>query len=182
MREALGGGSYTTIAPALRAWREAHAESAELAELDVPDEVATALSEVGARVWRAARREAERGHNEMRQALAAADARAAQVEAEHAEAIETVELERDEAQAGLASAEARASQAEAEVVRLRQAVERADAARAAAEEARGTAAVALATAEAQVEGLRDRVADQRETISQLTARVSVDTSRDGSRA
>jgi chromosome segregation ATPase len=157
------GGSFSTIGPILQEWRASREESSQLAAIEVPDEVTTALTEVGARVWRAARRQAELGHDEMRRALAAANARAEQADEEHAEAIGVIEQERDEAQARADAADARARTAEAEIEQLRRNVQEAEAARA-------DAAAAKAAAEATANGLREHLADMRQTVERLTAR------------
>ncbi len=157
------GGSFSTIGPILQEWRASREESSQLAAIEVPDEVAAALTEVGARVWRAARRQAELGHDEMRRSLAVANARAEQADEEHAEAIEVIERERDEALAQADAAEARARTAEAQIEQLRRDVHEAEAARA-------DAVAAKAAAEATTNGLRDHLADMRQTVERLTAR------------
>ena len=99
VRAALGGGSYSTIAPLLQEWREKREEAAELAEVDLPDAIANAGSDLLARVWKIAMAEALAGHDALRKELlqAQADAEAAQQEtAEVAASLEADLSVRDE--------------------------------------------------------------------------------------
>lgn len=82
IRTTLGGGSFSTIGPLLQKWRERQDEAAELAEVDMPDTLANAGSELIAKVWKVAMAEAQAGHDAVRKELlqAQADTEAAQQE------------------------------------------------------------------------------------------------------
>lgn len=89
----LTGGSYSTIGPALRKWKDRREEEARLRDVPVPDVVADASAVMTATLWEAAMKQATAGHEVMRKALLDAQAAAA-VQSEEAAAIIT-ELEDD---------------------------------------------------------------------------------------
>lgn len=98
VREHLGGGSFATIGPALKRWREAQWEQHELAEVELPGELDEALQQLGGRVWQAAIAAAEAKLVAEREALAAArEALEAEAE-EQREAVAQLEHEATEQQ------------------------------------------------------------------------------------
>eukprot|EP01022_Parablepharisma_sp_SALTPOND_P033273 TRINITY_DN88398_c0_g1_i1.p2 TRINITY_DN88398_c0_g1~~TRINITY_DN88398_c0_g1_i1.p2 ORF type:complete len:449 (+),score=86.66 TRINITY_DN88398_c0_g1_i1:7142-8488(+) len=96
VREHLGGGSFATIGPALKKWREAQWEQHELAEVELPGELDEALQQLGGRVWQAAIAAAEAKLVAEREALAAArEALEAEAE-EQREAVAQLEAEAEQ--------------------------------------------------------------------------------------
>lgn len=102
VREHLGGGSFATIGPALKRWREAQWEQHELAEVELPSELDEALQQLGGRVWQAAIAAAESKLVAEREALAAArEALEAEAE-EQREAVQQLEAEAEQHQQQMA--------------------------------------------------------------------------------
>lgn len=97
MRDALGGGSFTTIGPLMKDWEAARAEQAEARETTVPDAVQVALSEVAGRLWQVASNEAALGVEAARREVEEMRKEAAAEAASSSEAIAIVEGERDAA-------------------------------------------------------------------------------------
>lgn len=110
VRDAVGGGSFSTISPLLQAWRDAQDEREELAEVAVPEQVTTATQELAARVWKTAVEVARAGHDSLRRDLLDAQQRVEAIQAESAELVTILETERDEARM---SAEAEVERREA---------------------------------------------------------------------
>jgi chromosome segregation ATPase len=106
VRERLGGGSFATIGPALKRWREAQWEQHELAEVELPPELDEALQQLGGRVWQAA--------------IAAAESRLAAERAALAEAREELEAEAAEQRAAVQQLEAEAEQYQRQIAELDQ--------------------------------------------------------------
>jgi len=93
VRQALGGGSFATIGPILKEWKESKKEDHALAEIEVPEAVTERLEQLQGAVWQAAVDEAERRLIAEREALKAAqDAAAAEV-AEQLEIVAQLEAE-----------------------------------------------------------------------------------------
>lgn len=129
VRERIGRGSMSTIAPLLKEWRETRDERAAYATDVVPLSVFTAMDTATATVWAAALREAERLAGQADEARAEADAKARRLAAEV-----------EEARRALAAAEARiADQAEMEKALIKSEAER-DGLRERLAEAKGTIA------------------------------------------
>jgi len=96
VREALGGGSFATIGPALKRWKDGQKEEHALAEIQVPQAVTERLEQLQGAVWQAAVDEAERRLIAEREALKAAqDAAAAEV-AEQLESVAMLEAEAEQ--------------------------------------------------------------------------------------
>lgn len=97
VRDALGGGSFTTIGPHMKEWEAARAERTEARETQVPDAVQAALAEVAGRLWQVASSEAALGVEAARREVEDMRKDAAAEAAVSAEAIQIVEGERDAA-------------------------------------------------------------------------------------
>jgi chromosome segregation ATPase len=95
VREALGGGSFATIGPALKAWKDAQKEDHALAEVQVPESITERLEQLQGAVWKAAVDEAERRLIAEREALKVAQEAAAGEVAEQQESVAALEAEAD---------------------------------------------------------------------------------------
>jgi chromosome segregation ATPase len=98
VREALGGGSFATIGPILKAWKDSKKEDNALTEIQVPEAITERLEQLQGAVWQAAVDEAERRLNAEREALKAAQEQAATEVVEHIEIIKALEVEAEEYQ------------------------------------------------------------------------------------
>jgi len=98
VREALGGGSFATIGPILKEWKESKKEDHALTEIQVPEEINDRLEQLKGAVWQAAVGEAERRLSAEREALKAAHEQSAVEVAEHLESIKALEVEAEEYQ------------------------------------------------------------------------------------
>lgn len=97
VREALGGkGSFATIGPALKRWKDGQKQEHALAEIQVPQAVTERLEQLQGAVWQAAVDEAERRLVAEREALKAAQEAAAVEVAEQLESVATLEAEADQ--------------------------------------------------------------------------------------
>jgi len=104
VREALGGGSFSTLSPVLRDWRRQRQTGAP-AVGEIPARVREALERATAALWGALREEVE---ERAARARKEADARAGEAEAERAEALrEVARLEADLARAAESAARER---------------------------------------------------------------------------
>lgn len=151
VREALGGGSFATIGPALRRWRDAQEESAQLAGVDVPDSVEARGREFLALLWREASSRAQAGHAALQAAVAELEGAVEEAESEGTRAVATVEKELEEERTARAELDRRVRDLELELARLRvvadrveKAETRADRAEARADKLEGKADQALA--------------------------------------
>ena len=133
VREALGGGSFATIGPALRRWRAAQEEAAELAGVDVPDSVEARGRELLALVWREASSRAQAGHAALQAAVADLEAAVEEAEAEGTRAVETVEKELEEERTARAELDRRVRDLELELAGLRAVADRVEKAEARAD-------------------------------------------------
>ena len=93
VREALGGGSFATIGPVLKRWKEAKKEDGQLAEVRVPEAITERLEQLQGAVWQAAVDEADRRLMAEREALHQAQEAAAAEVREHLESIAALETE-----------------------------------------------------------------------------------------
>jgi chromosome segregation ATPase len=124
VREALGGGSFATIGPALRRWRDAQEEAAQLAGVDVPDSVEARGRELLALVWREASSRAQAGHAALQAAVADLEQAVEDAEAEGTRAVATVEKELDEERTARAELDRRVRDLELELAGLRSVADR----------------------------------------------------------
>lgn len=103
LRDALGGGSFSTISPALKAWRANQQQRQELSDIALPDALSQMHQQAIAEAWQLAQKlasdrlAAERAQlDELRENL--------ENEAEEQRrAVEILEIELDDAQKNLAS-------------------------------------------------------------------------------
>jgi chromosome segregation ATPase len=93
VRDALGGGSFATIAPVIKKWREQLNENEQLINIVIPASVETALSTLGGQLWRSATSEAEARMTSEREALASARDELDKERADYNDAIATLEKE-----------------------------------------------------------------------------------------
>ncbi len=105
VRDALGGGSFATIGPILKKWKEAKKEDTALAEVQVPEAITERLEQLQGAVWQAAVGEADRRLSAEREALHQAQDRAAAEVAEHLEIIKALESEGEDYQAKIEALE-----------------------------------------------------------------------------
>jgi len=98
VREALGGGSFATIGPVLKKWKESKKEDGKLAEVQVPEAITERLEQLQGAVWRAAVEEADRRLVAEREALHQAQEAAAAEVREHLDSIAALETEATEYQ------------------------------------------------------------------------------------
>lgn len=96
VREALGGGSFATIGPALKAWKESEKEDHALAEVHIPEAIADRLEQLQGALWQTAISEAERRLSTEREALKEAQEKSISEISEANEAVETLEAEQEE--------------------------------------------------------------------------------------
>lgn len=159
VREHLGGGSYATIGPALKVWKDQQAEAQALQAIELPAELDALISMLGGKVWQLAmntaegRTAAERtSYDEARQQLTAelAESREAVIalESELADSTESLDLYRTQL-----------SDAEMKIVALEQAQTAASAA----------AASAAAVYEERVKQMEQRLEDAHKLIDRLSS-------------
>lgn len=98
VREALGGGSFATIGPILKKWKESKKEDGKLAEVRVPEAITERLEQLQGAVWQAAVEEADRRLVAEREALHQAQEAAAAEVREHLDSIAALEAEATEYQ------------------------------------------------------------------------------------
>lgn len=169
VREHLGGGSFATIGPALKRWREAQWEQHELAEVELPSELDEALQQLGGRVWQAAIAAAESKLVAEREALAAARDELEAEAAEQREAVQQLEAEAEQHQQQMADladtldlADKRNADQQQEIWQLQAKLQAAEAATAA------EVSKVEAVADERLKGLEARLADAQRTIDRLT--------------
>lgn len=139
VREALGGGSFATIGPALRRWRDAQEEVAQLAGVDVPDSVDARGRELLALVWREASSRAQAGHAALQAAVTDLEKAVEEAEAEGTRAVATVEKELEEERTARAELDRRVRDLELELAGLRAVADRVEKAEARADRAEARA-------------------------------------------
>lgn len=93
VREVLGSGSFSTIAEALREWRELQDEEAELQEAELPKEIDNELRSFGMAMWKQAQSIAVEGFSEERKVLRRAKEDAMLEVEETRDAIKVLEKE-----------------------------------------------------------------------------------------
>lgn len=93
VREALGGGSFATIGPVLKKWKESKKEDGHLAEVQVPEAITERLEQLQGAIWQAAVEEADRRLMAEREALHQAQEQAAAEVREHLDSIAALEAE-----------------------------------------------------------------------------------------
>lgn len=98
VREALGGGSFATIGPILKKWKESKKEDGKLAEVRVPEAITERMEQLQGAVWQAAVDEADRRLVAEREALHQAQEAAAAEVREHLDSIAALETEATEYQ------------------------------------------------------------------------------------
>lgn len=98
VREALGGGSFATIGPVLKKWKESKKEDSHLAEVRVPEAITERLEQLQGAIWQAAVDEADRRLMAEREALHQAQEQAAAEVREHLDSIAALEMEAEEYQ------------------------------------------------------------------------------------
>ena len=107
IREALGGGSFATIGPILKAWKEAAKEDQAFADVPVPDAIEDRLDQLKGALWQTAIQEADRRLESERTALAEAHQKAISDSEEAAEAIRILEAEQEDLKNELAQSNAK---------------------------------------------------------------------------
>jgi len=130
VREALGGGSFATIGPVLKKWKESKKEDHALTEIQVPEVITERLEQLQGAVWQAAVDEAEHRLAAEREALHHAQEQAASDVAEQMESIAALESEAEkhlaQIEAFKADLEAKNIQADNLVVELAEVKDRAN--------------------------------------------------------
>lgn len=171
IREFLGGGSYATIGPALKKWRAAQAEQHELAEVELPTELAEALQQLGGRVWQAAIDAAETRLAAERDALAVAREEMESELLEQREAVQQLEAEAEQRTARIDELEQQHTAAlEAATEQDRRIVELTAALAAAKTATAAEVSKVEAVFDERLKGLEARLADAQHTIERLTLR------------
>lgn len=163
VREALGGGSFTTISEAMKTWRQAQEAEHALAQVEIPEAVAERLEAATGALWEAAVAEAERRLQAERDALAEARAEAEAEVAEAREAVETLEREAVEREQRI---EALVAERDTQAERATAERERAD-----------NLGVKLEAAEATASGLRDRLADRDRELAEAREALAAERAR-----
>lgn len=154
VRQALGGGSFTTISEAMKSWRAAqHAASAPMRE-PVPPSVDEKGAALVSEIWAAAleraneRLQAERDALEQtRQEMEQAQQEAAELADQLAAELDTAKAQIEQQAQQLAQAQAQAAQAQAAQAALAEAQKRADGLAALLEQERAATKEAQAKAE-----------------------------------
>lgn len=93
VRNALGGGSFTTISDAMRSWRQDHQEEQELQQVDLPSGITERLQSLGADVWQTAINMANDRLSKEREVLEVVKVKAQSETDEAQEAVKTLEQE-----------------------------------------------------------------------------------------
>ena len=96
VREALGGGSFTTISEAMKSWRQDHQDEQELKQVDLPSGINERLQVLGADMWQTAIDIANDRLTKEREALEVIKAKAQQDVDELSESVKTLEAEQGE--------------------------------------------------------------------------------------
>ena len=147
VRERLGGGSFATISPVLRAWKAEHQAEVVQAQ-EAPPEAIEAGTKAAAVIWSAAMQTAA---SRIEDAETKAEERAAEAEREREEAL--AEITRLEVEAGVINATAAQAVADLDTERQSHAETRTEA----------------ATAKTQAEERAGRIKDQAEALEQAKA-------------
>lgn len=127
VRDALGGGSFTTISEAMATWRQEQQLEQQLQRVDLPNAIDERLKSLGADMWQSAISIANERLTTEREALKIAQAAAQQVLDEHKESIETLEHEHAELLEQLDLEQSKAEKATADATQSKSALELASA-------------------------------------------------------
>lgn len=101
VRQALGGGSFTTIGEALKTWKEAQKDNEKLKQVDIAPQIKDKADLLIGELWQNALDLADERLQLEREALAVAQAQADNKVAEMAEALSQVEAEQEQLNAQL---------------------------------------------------------------------------------
>ncbi|WP_075882038.1 DNA-binding protein [Vreelandella massiliensis] len=159
VREALGGGSFATIGPALKEWKDAQREDHALAEVVVPDALNERVEQMKAEAWKAAISEAERRLSAERDALHEAQEAADAAVVEAQEAVTTLEREAEEREREISTLKNQLIDAESV----------AKEALASKREAEQSFVSEQSRLKEKIDGLESRLADAKDVIDRLTA-------------
>lgn len=159
VREALGGGSFATIGPALKEWKDAQREDHALAEVVVPDSLNERVEQMKAEAWKAAISEAERRLSAERDALHEAQEAADAAVIEAQEAVTTLEREAEEREREISILKSQVLDAEGV----------AKEALASRREAEQSLASEQSRLQEKISGLESRLTDAKDVIERLTA-------------
>ena len=147
IRERLKGGSFATISPVLREWKQGQERTAQIA-LEMPLELNGAIQRAGAEIWSVA------------SALASAKLEAVQIEAQGI--VDEAQSERDEALKEIERLER-----DQEEVKTELESKTVDARELEARETEQTLIASESTAKATIEGLEARLQDAKEAMEKL---------------
>lgn len=186
LRKQLGGGSFSTITPFYQAWEKAQSESATLADVEIPDNLAMFGEEWLAKIWKIAVDAATAGHEGLRRELLEAREAIEHVRADGSEMVAILEAEREKAfddiealTADVVAARserdailARAVDAERELAAMRERSAAADARAARSDADRAEALSRVTHVEAEAAQYRDVSAALREKVATLSANIS----------
>lgn len=123
VRDALGGGSFTTISDAMATWRQEQQADQKLQQVDLPSSINERLQALGAEMWQSANSIANERLAAERDALAVAQVAAQQELDEHKESIKTLEHEQAELLEQLDLEQSKAAQATDDAIQSRSALE-----------------------------------------------------------
>lgn len=96
VRDALGGGSFTTISEAMKSWRQEHKDEQELKQVELPRGIDDRLQALGADMWQTAIDIAHERLAKEREALEVIKAKAQHDVDEFSESVKALEKEQDE--------------------------------------------------------------------------------------
>ena len=159
VRSALGGGSFTTISEAMKAWKATQQAAAVPMREAAPAAVTERMGELAAEVWGVAIGMANDRLASEREALEVARQEMEQAQAEAVELADQVAADLDAARAQIESQAAALKQAEAQAAQL-----------AAAQEAAHTAQAALAEAQKRADGLAALLEQERAATKEAQAK------------
>lgn len=123
VRQALGGGSFTTISDAMKTWRQDNQDEKQLQKTELPSGINGRLQILGADVWQTAMEIANERLTAEREALAVAQAKAQGQTDQAQEAVKTLEAEQAALLMQLDVHTAESEQATADAVQSRTALE-----------------------------------------------------------
>lgn len=123
VRQALGGGSFTTISDAMKTWRQDNQDEQQLQQIDIPNGINERLQALGADMWQTSMDIANERLTAEREALVVAQAKAQAQTDEAQEAVKTLEAEQEALLEQLDTHILQAEQATADAVRSSKALE-----------------------------------------------------------
>jgi chromosome segregation ATPase len=118
VRDKLGGGSFATISPVLKTWRENNDAVEKLLEVEVPEEIANRGTQLLALIWKKATDQAEEGRQEMEDRILRAETQQAEAEADASEAMKEKQFELETAQGQIKELEEFLDRAEHDITAL----------------------------------------------------------------